>query len=440
MKIILMVLILVFFGVQARAQSTHDAHQKHDKKPTQTIDHEEMKMDEGMSMDHKMVGQFGDYAMSRESSGTAWQPEATPHQGFHFMAGDWMLMAHGFATGIYDYQSGSRGDDQFFSSNMFMLMGQHSLAKGTFGFRSMLSLEPATIGKNGYPLLLQTGETGDGINPLIDRQHPHDLFMELSISYSHPLGADSSLFGYFGLPGEPALGPPTFMHRFSGMEIPEAPLSHHWMDSTHISFGVATLGFVWKDFKLDGSVFTGREPDEKRWNFDKPRFDSFSARLSYNPTKQWAFQLSGGHLNNPEQLEPNVDIHRFTASTSYHCDFGNHSWQSMLAWGLNVKDPGNNTHAVLLESLLNLNQRHNILGRVEIVGKDELFLSADPRSDDVFTVGKLSLGYIYDLPKWNHIRLGIGGLGGMHFIPESLKPVYGDLPLSFLAFVRAKVE
>ena len=173
-----------------------------------------------------------------------------------------MGMVHGYADLIYDDQGGDRGDDKVFSSNMLMVMGQRSLGQGTWGLRGMFSLEPATIGKRGYPLLLQTGETANGRDPLIDRQHPHDFLMELATTYSVPVGDNSSVFGYFGYPGEPALGPSAFMHRFSGMDIPEAPITHHWLDSTHISFGVGTLGYVWKNWKLEGSIFTGREPDE----------------------------------------------------------------------------------------------------------------------------------------------------------------------------------
>ena len=154
--------------------------------------------------------------------------------GLHLMRGDWMLMVHGFANVIYDNQSGKRGDDQLFSSNMVMGMAQRPLGPGTVGFSSMLALEPATIGRKGYPLLLQTGETANGRNSLIDRQHPHDLFMELAASYSRPRSDQSSVFAYIGLPGEPALGPPTFMHRFSGVDNPEAPITHHWLNSTEV--------------------------------------------------------------------------------------------------------------------------------------------------------------------------------------------------------------
>lgn len=266
----------------------------------------------------KMTGMYGPYSMAREASGTSWQPDSTPHEGLHFMKKDWMLMVHGFATALYDHQGGDRGDDKFISTNMLMVMAQRPVGMGTLGLRSMLSLDPATVGKNGYPLLLQTGETANGRDPLIDRQHPHDLFMELAASYSLPVGQDGSIFGYLGYPGEPALGPATFMHRFSGMEIPEAPITHHWLDATHITFGVLTAGYIWKSVKVEGSRFTGREPNQYRWDFDKARFDSSSARLSFNPTKNWAFQTSYGRIKSPEQLEPDIDQDRTTASASYN--------------------------------------------------------------------------------------------------------------------------
>src|SRR5581483_5012259 len=196
---------------------------------------EGMKKDPGASM----PGMYGTYAMSRESSGTAWQPEAAPEGGLHIMRNGWMFMFHGFAEAVYDDQGGARGGRRVYSPNMVMGMAQHELGPGTWGLRAMLSLEPATIGQNGYPELLQTGETADGKTPLIDRQHPHDLFMELGTTYNLAIRDGESVFAYFGYPGEPALGPPTFMHRFSGEDIPEAPITHHWLDSTHVTFGVA---------------------------------------------------------------------------------------------------------------------------------------------------------------------------------------------------------
>lgn len=400
--------------------------------------HGEMAGEHG-GMEHEMQGFYGEYSMTREASGTSWQPENTPHQGVHWMAGDWMLMAHGFAYGIYDDQGGRRGDDKFFSVNMAMLMATHPLGPGTFGFRSMLSLEPATIGRQGYPLLLQTGETSDGKAPLIDRQHPHDLFMELAATYSVPLSEDSSAFAYFGMPGEPALGPATFMHRFSGMDNPEAPITHHWLDSTHITFGVATLGYIWKNWKVDASIFTGREPDEYRWDFDRPRFDSYSARLQYNPTKQWSFQVSYGRIKSPEQLEPGIDVDRLNASVSYYHRWDSNIWATTFAWGQNRNDPGKVLDGFLLESALMLGETHTIFARGERVDKDELFPPGSPLDGAEFTVNKLSLGYIYDFRAIRKVKFGVGGLGSLAVLPGGLESSYGDTPLSFMLFVRAKL-
>lgn len=386
-----------------------------------------------------MRGMLGQYEMSREASGTAWQPESTPMEGVHFMAGEWMIMAHGFAYAIFDSQGGKRGDDDFFSSNMLMLMAQRPLGPGTWGLRGMFSLEPETIGKEGYPLLFQTGETADNETHLIDRQHPHDFFMELSTSYSLPIDEKSSVFVYLGMPGEPALGPPTFMHRFSGMDNPEAPITHHWLDSTHITFGVATVGVVWQDFKLEGSIFTGREPDEKRWDIDPPKFDSQSVRLTYNPTPDWSAQISYGHLNSPEQLEPDIDQNRFTVSVSYNKRFGKKSnWQTTAAWGQNDAEPGRRTNAYLLESAVNLEKTHTVFARYENVEKDELFDEGDPLEGSVFIVNKVSVGYIYDFPEMHGVQFGLGALGSIHFIPSELEEVYGETPVSWMVFGRVK--
>src|SRR5439155_11846285 len=204
-----------------------------------------------------MQGQFGPYPMSREASGTAWQPDSTPHQGIMFMSGDWMLMGHANLFGIYDHQGGARGGSKTFAAGMVMGMAQRAVGEaGTLGFRAMLSPDPF-MGANGYPLLFASGETANGRTPLIDRQHPHDLFMELSGSYSYRLSETDAAFLYFGLPGEPALGPPAFMHRFSGIDIPEAPITHHWLDSTHITYGVLTAGYVLDKFKVEVSGFRG---------------------------------------------------------------------------------------------------------------------------------------------------------------------------------------
>ena len=384
-------------------------------------------------------GFYGPHSMTREASGTSWQPEASPMPGLHFMRYDWHFMVHGFADVIYDRQGGKRGTEDWFSVNMLMLMAQRKVGPGTFGMRTMWSLEPATVGREGYPELLQTGETADGRTELIDRQHPHDLFMELALTYSVPIREDSAAFVYFGWPGEPALGPPTFMHRFSGADNPEAPITHHWLDSTHITEAVATVGYVWREFKADASIFTGREPDQHRWDIEEPRFDSYSVRLTWNATKAWSAQVSYGWINSPEQLHPEADTERVTASVSYHRAWNKNHWQTTLAWGRNQNEPGHDLDGFLIESLVNLDETHTLFARGERVQKDELFEDTHPLAGKKFNVHKFSAGYIYDFPAWHKLRFGIGAMGSIHFLPDRLERSYGDTPLSGLLFVRAKL-
>jgi len=351
-----------------------------------------------------------------------------------------MVMLHGFADGVYDDQGGERGDTKFFSDNMGMAMAQRSLGPGTFGLRSMISFEPATIGKEGYPLLLQTGETADGVTPLVDRQHPHDLFMELASSYSVSSG-NRSLFIYGGLPGEPALGPPAFMHRFSGLNIPVAPITHHWLDSTHITYGVLTGGAVIDRVKVEASAFRGREPDENRWDVEAPKLDSYSYRLSVNPTEQLAFQISYGRLHSPEQLEPDVNQDRVTASTMVDGTWGDTGhWEGTLAWGQNHNQPGHTLNGYLLEGAFESGERHTFFARAERVEKDELFVEPDGRAGEVFEVGELTGGYRYDFLRREHAAVGIGAAGTLSFVPDNIQHDYGGTPGSMLLFLRAALR
>jgi hypothetical protein len=389
-----------------------------------------------------MSGQLGGYVMTRDASGTAWQPDSTPMAGFAWRSGSWSGMIHGYADFVYDRQGGPRGDTKTLSESMLMVMAQHPLGPGELTLRSMLSLDPA-MGADGYPLLLQTGETANGVTPLTDRQHPHDLFMELAAVYSQPLTAKSSAFLYVGYPGEPALGPATFMHRFSGMDDPAAPISHHWLDSTHITFGVVTAGLVGGPFKLEGSVFNGREPDQHRWNFDPLRLDSYSGRLSFNPTADWALQVSYGDIHSPEQLEPNVSQHRVTASATYNRPLAlgalSGNWQTTLAWGRNYNEPGHRLDALLLESAASIG-RSTVFGRAETVQKDELFEAPDPMAGQVFRVSDVTLGYVYDLPLAQHLALGLGIQGTLNVTPHALDSAYGDDPTGFMPFLRLKLR
>ncbi|HEY2954797.1 MAG TPA: hypothetical protein VGK89_06075 [Candidatus Eisenbacteria bacterium] len=386
------------------------------------------------------TGMYGPYAITRETSGTAWQPESSMHEGLHSMSGGWTTMVHGWATAVWDNQGGARGDRDFYGGNMLMANTHGPYGPGTLGFRAMASAEPATIGKKGYPLLLQTGETADGRTPFIDRQHPHDLAMELATTYSLSSGT-SSLFVYAGLPGEPALGPPVFMHRFSGQSFPDAPIGHHWLDSSHITYGVLTAGLVDGDWKAEASRFRGREPDQDRTDIEEPKLDSHSFRLSYNPRSDVALQASYGRLHSPEQLEPGVDVDRVTVSAIVNVVQRGRFLQHTVAWGRNKSRPGHTLDAFLFESTQRLRDRHTWMTRLEQAEKDELFPPADPRAAEVFTVEKLSVGYRYDA--WGPrgpLAVGIGALASLARVPGALEGVYDKHPFAGMVFVSAALR
>jgi hypothetical protein len=410
--------------------------------PQQPIDHSQMDHSDIMVGDYRMpTGALGPYPMTRESSGTAWQPDASQHLGLMKMSGDWTLMAHGVANLVYDHQSGPLGDDKTFVSGMVMGMASRPLGSGRVQFKAMLSPDPL-MGKRGYPLLLATGETANGIDPLLNRQHPHDFFMELSASVSQKIGANSSVFLYAGLPGEPAFGPPAFMHREAIMDSPEAPITHHWLDSTHISFGVLTAGLVVDRVKVEVSRFNGREPDQHRWNIETGPLDSTAVRLSWNPTRTLALQGSWGHFEDPEQLEPGVDQTRWSASLLYADDVAP-GWHlaGTLAWGRKSIDHHGdwlNDDAFAAEGSV----RHNgwtVFGRGEITENRELLGLSDHGT--AYRVGKASLGAVRDFRIAEHLSLGAGGLVSVNFVPDSIAPLYGgNNPLGAMAFLRLKVD
>jgi hypothetical protein len=387
---------------------------------------------------HAAPALLGPYPIAREASGTSWQPDATPHDAVHAERGAWMLMAHGLASLVYVNQGGARGDRKVVSTNMAMATAQRSLgSRGRFGLRAMLSAEPLTVGREGYPLLLQTGETADGVTPLIDSQHPHDLFMELAATLSVE-DATRSAFAYLGFPGEPAIGPPAFMHRYTAARAPEAPISHHWLDSTHITYGVVTLGAVLSSLKLEGSLFTGREPDEDRYGWDAAHLDSHSARLSFNPSRSWSLQASFARIEGPEQLEPDEDVDRTTASAIYSSKWGANDWQWMAAWGKNDARPGPTLDALLTEAAIVVASKHTVFGRYEWVQKDELFLEDHPLAGRVFDTNKVMAGYVYDFLGASHFGLGVGGLVTVSLVPDELETAaYDRDPISGMVFLQA---
>jgi hypothetical protein len=409
------------------AMPTHE-HPKHD----QDHDHEtQMSMQSSVNIADPM---------SRESSGTSWVPDSTPIYGHMWMVGDDMLMLHGAIFPRYTNVSTRRGDDRIDAPNWIMAMFSHSLGENTqLGLRAMMSLDPLTEGGRGYPLLFQSGESWHD-QPLHDRQHPHDLFDELSFSISQKFDVDLSGYFYFGYPGEPALGPPTFMHRLSAMDDPDAPIGHHWQDSTHVTFGVATAGLQWRNVKIEGSAFTGREPDENRYDFDRPRFDSFSGRVSWNPTQNLALQVSHGYIKSPEALEPDVNRQRTTASAIYNLPLRHETnWSTSFVWGQNDDAHEGKTESFLIETDYQRG-RDTVYARWERVEKSghELVLKKGDLNE-IFTVNTATIGYVRDLSHGHGIDIGLGGQMTIDFWPNDLDRYYGGEPgYGFAFFLRIR--
>jgi hypothetical protein len=381
--------------------------------------------------------------MGQMGSGTSWTPASTPMQMIHKPSGDWLLIFHYNAVVGVNSQGGPRGVTKFESANWFMPMAFHKLGKGTLQLRGMFSFEPFTFPAGGSPLLFQTGEIYKG-RPIIDAQHPHDLFMELSAQYTHPLGERGTWFTYFGYPGEPALGPTAFMHRASASENPSAALSHHLQDSSHISFGVLTTGFTYRWLKLEGSVFNGREPDENRYNLEANPWTSRSVRLSVAPNSNWAIQVSHGLLRNPEALEPG-DVRRTTASVSYNKPFGRGNWATSLIWGRNHESHDgeiSNLNGYVTESTVNFQDKNYLYTRLEVVDKNKL-LRADDRlrlgitdHHPSFRIGAYTFGGARDVWTAEKLSMAIGGDFTFYSKPSRLDSIYGDNPTSYHFFIR----
>ena len=419
-------------AIEKPAQSPTDHSQMDHGRTSQ------MAMPMGEHAGHEMVmtAALGPYAMERESSGTAWQPDSSEHSALHLTSGDWMLMVHGTLNLVADHQSGPRGDDKAFASGMLMGMAQRPLGDGTLQLRAMLSPDPL-MGNRGYPLLLASGETANGRDRLIDRQHPHDFFMELSASVSQNIGPNSSAFLYAGLPGEPAFGPPAFMHREAIMDSPEAPITHHWLDSTHITFGVVTGGLVLDRVKIEASRFNAREPNQHRWDIETGPLDSTALRVSWNPVRTLSLQGSWGHFIDPEQLETGVDQKRWSASALWADEIAP-GWKgaATLAWGRKTAQ-GHKDYAIAVEGSLKHGQ-WTLFGRGEMAENRELI---DFHDGLAFRVGKVSAGAIRDFRVADHLSLGAGGLLSVNFAPSDLASLYGSQnPMGAMGFVRLKLD
>jgi len=368
-------------------------------------------------------------------SGTAWEPASVPAHEWMLMPNGWELMAHGVIFTDYNQQGGPRGEGKAESVNWGMLMEQHALGSGTILFRQMFSAESLTSPHPGFPELFQTGETYHG-EPLVNHQHPHNVFAELSVLYTLPLGEKFSWELYGGPSAEPALGPVTYIHRTSAAELPMAPLSHHLQDSTHTSFGVVTTGFRIERVKLEGSAFNGHEPNEERWSIQPAALDSWSGRVSVAPTRDWTAQYSIGHLDHPEALEP-WNQWRQTASVEYNHPLVLGNFATSLVWG-RVHEIATTArlNGYLLESTLNFLRRDYVFTRMELVDKNELFPEA--ATHPVYRIGAFTFGGVRDLVQTRAWQLGLGGDVTFYSKPAVLDAAYGVHPVSFQIFLRVR--
>jgi hypothetical protein len=369
-------------------------------------------------------------------SGTGWQPGSVPANEWMVMRGGWELMAHGVIFADYNQQGGSRGGGAKAESvNWGMLMEQHRLGSGTILFRQMFSGESLTSPHPGFPELFQTGETYHG-EPLVDHQHPHNVFSELSLLYTVPLTERLSWEFYGGPAAEPALGPVAYLHRASAAELPMAPLSHHLQDSTHTSFGVVTTGFAIDRVKVEASAFNGREPNEERWSIQPAALDSWSGRVWLAPARNWAAQYSIGRLEHPEAAEPGSQW-RQTASVEYSRPMAAGNWATSLVWGrVHKLASGANLNSYGLESTLNFLNRDYAFTRLELVDKDELFPQA--ATHPAYRIGAYTLGGVRDLVQNRAWQLGLGADVTFYSKPGELDAVYGARPVSFQVFLRMR--
>lgn len=402
----------------------------------------EMQAMKGMPMPSNAAAEL----LMNEASGTSVNPVSSAMPMRIVMAGKWNLgfMANGFITDTQ--QTGPRGADKFYSTNVFMGTAQHDLGRGSFLFEVMLSAEPATISDRQYPLLFQTGETAFG-KPIENGQHPHNLVMALGLHYARPAGANTVLEAYFAPVGDPALGPVAFPHRASAAELPQASIGHHWEDSSHIAYEVATIGVKRKIVRLELSGFHGAEPNENRWNIATGAMDSWAARFSIFPTPNWAAQISVGQLTHPEALEPG-DVVRTTASVSYSRPMGDADWATSFIFGRNHSTmTGRGANAFLLESVIPFREENYFTGRWEMVDKDELF-AAEPALQqqlastvgDTFRIGAYTLGYTRYVHLWAPIETGFGANFSTYTVPQAITPFYGEHPFGLNVYLHFRLK
>jgi hypothetical protein len=344
----------------------------------------------------------------------------------------WSWDANVFAGWNYQYRK-FRDFQEVESQNWLMGAAERPVAAGRLRLHGMLSFEPFTIQPLGSPQVFQTGETYQ-LAPLVDYQHPHDLFMNLGATWTKPLKAGRA-FATVAAVGAPALGPSPFMHRPSAAENPTAPLSHHQLDATHITHGVVTAGVTRGEIGVEGSWFRGAEPDENRKDLELGALDSWSVRMRWQ-RGPWEAQASGGRLNSPEWVNPFDDVTRLTLSMGFNREDG--TFAGLAAWGQNREIHGV-LDAYLLEATHRWKPRHAWYSRAELVTKDILSPGRHTPGlahlHPLSRIGALTGGYVFDVLARPGALLGVGGDLTVYRVDRNLRDNYGA-PLSLHVFLR----
>jgi hypothetical protein len=454
-------LLVLFVPAVAAAQESHrNAPMPHMQMDSQPPDRQPMlNGDEmpgmadmaGMPMGNANANQmnmqpqtFIQEIQQHEISGTSAEPNSTPTPMWTVMKDHWMIMFHANAFITDEQQSSSRGGDKFFSTNWFMPMAQRTLGPGVFTFRTMFSLEPATITDRRYPLLFQQGETAFGL-PIADGQHPHNFFMEVAALYDLKLGKNSLLSFYAAPVGDPAIGPTAYPHRASALEDPVGTLGHHQEDSTHIAYDVVTAGLAYRAVRIEASGFHGREPDESRWTILQGAIDSWSTRVTVQPGQNWSGQYSYGRLQSPEALFPTENQERMTASIMYNRPLHNGNLASTLLWGRTRSLQDNSIfNSYLFESTLRFFSRNYAWTRIERAERsNELLLGENPlppgfTEQPIGQVQAYTFGYDRDLRLLPHTASAMGGQFTVYSAPDALQPIYGSHPVGVAIFIRLR--
>jgi hypothetical protein len=377
-------------------------------------------------------------------SGTGVEPDSTPVPMLMATKGKWSLMFHANIFVLDEQQSGPRGGGKFFSTNWFMGMAQYPVGPGAFTARAMLSLEPATITGRQYPLLFQQGETAYG-RPIADGQHPHNFVMEIAALYDLKLGKNGLLSFYAAPIGDPAIGPIAYPHRTSASENPVATLGHHQEDSTHVAEDVLTVGLTYRVARIEASGFHGREPGENRWNISQGKIDSWSARLTLQPGKNWSGQYSYGRIASPESLFPAENQERMTASIMYNRPIRDGNWASTAIWGRTKSLEDNSIfNSYALESTVHFLKRNHAWTRIENAERsNELLLgeNAPPPNFQEMPIGRAqayTVGYDRDFDLIPHLATAAGAQVSVYGMGENLKALYGSHPAGIAAFLRVR--